>query len=120
MAGTDVYSLVRDWKLPMVAGDVVTYAFGDVMWDKLYGRGGQTSIGVIAPGEKLLWRDGGVQRVGLAEDPMGLRPTPLDGAGHSLQEPLERAVSRVEQADVTGSGVDEDIAERLKQIGYVD
>jgi arylsulfatase A-like enzyme len=120
MAGTELFHLVRDWALPPEPHDVATYAFGDVMWDKHYGRGGDNAIGVVGGGEKLLWTNGVTLRVALDDDPTGLAPGPVDPTSHPLAGTLERAVQRVEGADTEGSGLTDDMVRRLQEIGYVD
>jgi hypothetical protein len=121
LAGTSVFHLVRDGRLPEVAEDVVSYAFPDVMWDKVYGRGGRPQIGVIGDGEKLLWEAGAVSRVDLVADPTGVQSVPHDGSvPHPLDATLERAVQRMSEASTVGGGLTDDMVQRLREIGYVD
>jgi arylsulfatase A-like enzyme len=120
MAGTDVHALVRDGRQPQDPGEVVTYAFGDVMWDKAYKRGGEHSVGFIRQQDKLLQRGDAVSRIDLARDPLGLTPEAVVAGEQALPDAFETAVKAMKGANLDGGDVDADLAERLKQIGYVD
>lgn len=120
LAGVDLFTVVRDGRMPDPPAEVATYAFGDVVWQEQYGRGGDDTVGVIGPVDKLVWTEHLTQRVDLAHDPLGLQPVPLEGTDHPLLPVLERAVSGVQAADRSGGGVTEDMAERLKAIGYAE
>jgi hypothetical protein len=120
VAGTAVFELVARGRLPDAPQDVVSYAFPDVMWDKVYGRGGRTQVGVVGVGEKLLWEEGAVQRFDLRADPLALQAQAAPDPQHPLWPTMLRALEQVEGARTEGSGVDAEMAERLKQIGYVE
>jgi hypothetical protein len=121
VAGKDLFHLVLEGELPEPTGVAVSYAFPDVMWDKVYGRGGASQIGVVGGGEKLLWEEAGVREVNLVRDPLGLRASPMaDPTQHALWGTLQQAVQTLNGANVEGAGTTEEMVQRLKEIGYVD
>lgn len=121
VSGRVVYDLTLDGALPEALPPLQAHAFRDALWTRQFGRGEQDRAAVWDDGQaKRAWAsEDGTVAYDLGVDPLEAAPRPVP-VPDPLAPALQDAVRAMQEADTEGGGMSDEIAEGLRQIGYVE